>query len=222
MANKINEIHVTLTGTTPLLLHADNIDWADQMDVWRKNTQNKKISKAGDDRTPSWRWVGCLHHDNGVLVVPSENIMKALMEGAAQVPTGKGQKTYKSQSQSGLLCSSFSWPLMVSDQTVNWADIQSLCDDELTFNDQVKRVEKLGFELFVKRARIGTAKHIRVRPRFAQWSCSGAISIIDPQITVKTLHEFLTIAGQYKGLGDWRPGAKTPGPFGMFTATVDE
>ena len=28
---------VTITGTTPLLMHADNIDWADKMEAWKNN-----------------------------------------------------------------------------------------------------------------------------------------------------------------------------------------
>ena len=34
--------HVTFTGLTPLLMHADNVEWADQMDVWKAENQRKK------------------------------------------------------------------------------------------------------------------------------------------------------------------------------------
>lgn len=44
--------------------------------------------------------------------------------------------------------------------------------------------------------------------------------VSDEQITTAALQDIVTYAGQYKGLGDWRPGGKTPGPFGMFTATL--
>ena len=220
MTNGLMHAQVTITGTTPLLMHADNIDWADQMDDWKKNPKNKKVSKAGDDRTPAWRWIGCLYHDGKVLTMPAENIMKTIMEGAAQVPTGKGQKTFKAQSQSGLLCQDFHWPLEIQGNPVSFNAVAALKDDDLSFRDQMEQVQTLGFDLFVKRAKIGMQKHIRVRPRFEKWSCRGTIIIIDSQITKDLLQSFLNIAGQYKGLGDWRPGAKTPGPFGMFTATV--
>lgn len=216
----MKEYDVEITGATPMLVHSDNIEWSDRMDEWRKDPINKKNSKAGDDRTPAWRWVGCLYHDNEHLSIPSENIMKAIMEGAAQVPTGKGQKTFKAQSQSGLLCQSFHWPLLINGSLVKIADINALIDDELTFKDQVEAAESLGFELYVKRAKIGQAKHIRVRPRFSQWSCQGKITVVDSQISRDILGQCLEIAGRYKGLGDWRPGGKTPGPFGMFTAKV--
>jgi hypothetical protein len=34
------------------------------------------------------------------------------------------------------------------------------------------------------------------------------------------LSDIFNYAGRYKGLGDWRPGSKTPGTWGMFTAEV--
>jgi hypothetical protein len=211
---------IEIVGTTPLLMHADNIEWADRMENWKNDPKNKKASKAGDDRTPSWRWIGCLNHDGQVITIPSEYIMRCIMEGASQVPTGKGQKTFRSQSQSGLLCRQFHWPLIVSGKVIAIDDIKALIDDEIPFVEQTKIVADMGFSLFVKRAKIRETKHIRVRPRFDNWSVVGEITIIDSQITTDILQTILDICGQYKGLGDWRPGAKTPGPFGMFKATV--
>jgi hypothetical protein len=200
-------------------MHADNIDWADKMEAWKNDPKNKKASKAGDDRTPPWRWIGCLNHNGACVTIPSEYLMRSIMEGAAQVPTGKGQKTFKSQSQSGLLCSEFHWPLLVNGRTVPMASINELMAGG-DFSENTKAVEEFGFSLFVKRAKIGNSKHVRVRPRFDKWATSGEIVITDSQITPDVLRSILDISGQFKGLGDWRPGAKTPGAYGMFTATV--
>lgn len=214
---------VTITGTTPLLMHADNIEWADKMDAWRTVPANKAASKPGDDRTPAWRWIGALNFDqpNGVVTVPSEYIMASIMGGAAKVPTGKGQTTFKSLSQSGLLCAEFHWPLLVGGQEVPMPPIQALME-ESRFHAHVEAVRKMRFSLFTKRVVIGKAKHIRVRPRFDNWTVQGEILITDSAISLETLQEILTQAGRLKGLGDWRPGAPHPGPFGMFQATVTE
>src|SRR6516162_752076 len=102
------KLQVTLTELQPLLLHADNIAWADDMEIWRNDPANKALSKAGDDRTPPYRWIGCLNCDDakkGIVTIPSEYIMANIMQGAAQVQTGQGRKTFKDQSQSGILCS---------------------------------------------------------------------------------------------------------------------
>jgi len=210
---------VEITGTMPLLMHHDNIAWSDKMDAWKNDPKNNKNSKAGDDRTPPWRWIGCLYHDGNMVTMPSENIMRCLMEAAAQVPTGKGQKTFKSQSQSGLLCQEYHWKFTVDGKTISMKDINEMLGFE-TFQEHTEVAETLGFSLFVKRAKIGQSKHIRVRPRFDRWSTEGHIIITDDQISKPILKQILEIGGQYKGLGDWRPGAKTPGPFGMFTAEI--
>lgn len=216
-------VHVKIKGLTPLLMHADNIEWSDAMDEWRKQPENKATSKAGDDRTPPWRWIGSLNTDGKVVTIPSEYIMGCMMAGGAQVPTGTGKKTFKAQSQSGLLCPEFHWPLYIngSGSTVSLADVNALREKK-HFVEHTEAAKKMGFSLFVKRAKVGQSKHVRVRPRFDEWSTEGRVAIIDEAITPKILQQILDIAGRYKGLGDWRPGGKTPGQFGMFEATVTE
>lgn len=95
--------HVTLTGISPLLLHHDDITFQDELKLWRTDPDNKKNSVPGDDRSPAFTWLGCLYHDDGLLTIPSENIMKCLTEAGAMVPVpgGKNGKTFKAQTQSG-------------------------------------------------------------------------------------------------------------------------
>jgi hypothetical protein len=214
---------VTLTGKTPLLMHSDNVDWADFMAEWKDSPANKKISKAGDDRSPSWRWLGTVYHDGNVVVIPQANIMKSLMEGGAMVPVpgGKMGKTFKSQSQSGMMSVEPSWPLTIDGGPIKWSALEALRNVE-KFTDHKTAAHDLGFELLVKRAAVGSSKHIRVRPQFAAgWQASGSIVVWDEQITEEALRDIFTYAGQYKGLGDWRPGApKKPGPYGTFEAEI--
>jgi hypothetical protein len=212
---------VTITGKTPLLMHADNIDWADSMEEWKNSPANKKGSKAGDDRSPAWRWLGALYHDDNILVMPSDNLQRCFMEGGAMVPVpgGRSGKTFKSQSQSGMMTGEPVWPLLVNGKTVAMDKINKLRDTE-KFAKHKEACAQFGFMLFVKRAKIGQSKHIRVRPRFDHWSTAGTLVVWDDQITADVLTNILEYAGNYKGLGDWRPGGKTPGPHGMFTAEV--
>lgn len=214
---------VTITGVQPLLLHADDIEWADQMEIWKHDKDNKKTSKAGDDRTPAHRWIGCLYRNEaGEIVIPSENIMRALMEGGAMVtvPGGRMGKSFKAQSQSGILPRAIGWPLLVGGKQIDGTKIEALLHEK-DFAAHKAAAEAMGFSLFVKRARIGTSKHVRVRPRFDSWSARGELSVSDEQITEDILNDILEMAGIYKGLGDWRPSSKTPGTFGMFTAQVE-
>lgn len=213
---------VTITGKTPLLMHHDNIDWSDFMDEWKNNPANKKLSKAGDDRTPAWRWLGCCYHDGQLLGVPQGNIMRAIMEGGAMVPVpgGKNGKTFKSQTQSGMMSVEPFWPLLINGAAIPWAEIEALQKVD-KFTEHKAATRELGFELLVKRAKIGATKHVRVRPQFAAgWQIKGTLAVWDEQIDERVLRDILQYAGQYKGLCDWRPGGRTPGPYGTFEAVV--
>lgn len=214
--------HVTLTGETPLLLHHDNLPWAEVMRRWSLDPGNKATSVAGDDRSPAWRWIGSLYVDAGRCAVPSDNLMTVLREGGKRCPTGRGQATFKAQTQSGILVDQAAWPLAVAGAEVPYAPIKALIG-EADFELHEMAVSDLGFSLFVKRAKIGQAKHVRVRPRFDQWETAGTMTVFDAMITRQVLQNILTFAGAYAGLGDWRPSSpKSPGPFGKFTAVVKE
>jgi hypothetical protein len=205
-------------------MHADNIDWSDAMDAWKTDKDNKKNSKAGDDRTPAHRWIGSLYRNEaGEIVLPTENIMRSLMEGGAMilVPGGKSGKTFKSQTQSGIMPREIGWPLLVNGKPINPAPIKQLLKQK-DFAAHREAVKELGFTLFLKRARIGQSKHIRVRPRFENWSATGELVVVDDQITEAVLADILEMSGKYKGLGDWRPSSKTPGTFGMFEAQLKQ
>lgn len=217
----MNSYQVEITGTSPLLLHNDNIAFADILKKWREVPANKALSVPGDDRSPAFSWLACLYKDeaNVNVVMPADNLMRCLMEGGASVPTGKGQKTFKAQTQSGLLMREAAWPLMIDGRALSCAPFDALTT-ELDFSVHEQVAKDHGFVLFVKRAKIGSSKHVRVRPKFYRWGCRGVIDVQDQQLTLPVLQTILTFSGQYKGLGDWRPSGRTPGPFGMFSATV--
>jgi len=223
MSDGTRTYQVTITGTSPLLMHKDDIEWADRMEQWKlKASQTKGASRAGDDRTPAWRWIGCLYHDESTLVVPADNISRCLMEaGAAFLVPGAKNKTFKEQTQSGMMPVEMGWPLLIDGAPIACADVMRLLQSE-DFQAHREAATKLNFSLFVKRAKVGASKHIRVRPRFDRWSASGTVAVWDPQITTQVLTDIVTFAGQRKGLGDWRPSSKTPGQFGRFTAQVKE
>lgn len=213
----IRQYFVELEGLTPLLMHWDNVDWADQMDAWKADAANKKGGKAGDDRSPAFRWIGSVYHDGQTVCISSDNLSRCLMEGGAMVPVpgARGNKTFKSQTQSGMRVDEMFVPLQVKGKTIDWKSIEALIQ-EPKFQTHIEVANKLGFKLFLRRASIGQSKHIRVRPRFDTWAIAFSISVWDDQITDDVLKSLFEYAGTYKGLCDWRPGSKTPGPYGMF------
>ncbi|MDD5338193.1 MAG: hypothetical protein PHG35_02110 [Dehalococcoidales bacterium] len=64
----------------------------------------------------------------------------------------------------------------------------------------------------VQRARI-----VRYRPMFKDWELSFELIIGDDQIPINVLKQALDHAGQYVGIGDFRPGRG--GKFGKFMVT---
>ncbi len=207
-----------LTGFMPLLMHADNIEGSDELQRWRKAPANKGLSTPGDDRSPAWTWQTYCYNDEENVVMPAENIMVALRLAGAQMILKK-MKTFKEITQSGLLITSETCDLFNNGKKVTWKSLLDMREN--TFAEQSAACRKMDFELFVKRARVGTSKHVRVRPKFHKWSVVGEIAILKPEINGEILAQLFDLAGK-AGLCDWRPSGKTPGPYGQFTASIKE
>jgi len=214
------KIRFELTGLTAVLLHNDDVEASDRLDAWRKDSKNRGVSKAGDDRSPGWTWQTYLYHDGSHISIPSQNLMVCLRSAGAQMILKK-QKTFKEISQSGMGIFSeyLDFRCGPENERVAIGDIIALAD--MTFEQQADAVRQFGFRLFVKRAKIGTSKHIRVRPRFDQWTASGTVVTTKQELTFDAVSKLFELAGSV-GLCDWRPGCKTPGPFGMFTSVLEQ
>lgn len=207
-----------LVGTMPLLMHWDNIEGGDLLKEWRQSPENKNQSVPGDDRSPGWTWQTYLYTDGENVTMPADNIMGALMYGGTQVILKK-QKTYKELSQSAILIDAehcrFTYD---SGKVLSMADVLAM--KEQPFSKQAELCRKLGFRLFCKRAKIGTSKHVRVRPRFDSWKVSGELEVSSPDLPFDRLEAIFGYAGR-AGLCDWRPNSpKRPGPYGQFESVV--
>ena len=131
----------------------------------------------------------------------------------------KKQKTYKEVSQSGMAVMSEYMKFQCGPdyKQISYADIKAMENDE--YSSQYRDVADFGMRLFMKRAKVGQSKHIRVRPRFDQWRVSGSLLVTAPELTKEVLKTIIGIAGTL-GMCDWRPGCKTPGSFGMYKAEL--
>lgn len=211
-----------LTGLSPIIMHRDNLAFGEVLEAWRKHPENAGLGKAGDDRSPPWTWVGSLYHDGHVVGIDQDNMMTCLREGGAKV-IRKGKSTYKKESQSGILIDQPQLEFAVDGRVVSYDAIAPLVGD-LDFAKHLEAAQDMGFELLVKRARIGRAKHVRVRPMFRNWTAACTLTVIDEQlsgITETVLDLILRQCGALVGLCDWRPGGATPGQFGKFESRIE-
>jgi hypothetical protein len=216
------QFQIEINGESPLLMHHDNLSWAEKLKAWGLDPANKKTSVAGDDRSPAHRWIGNLYTDAGKIVIPADNLMTLLREGGKKLPTGKGMQSFKTQTQAGIVVDQAAWPLLIGGKPVSTAGLAELCAEK-DFERHEEYAVANGYELFCKRARVGASKHVRVRPLFRQWAAVGSVTVFDDTITKAVLAQILAIGGRECGLGDWRPSSpKSPGPYGKFTASVEK
>ena len=103
--------------------------------------------------------------------------MTMLREGGSKV-INRGKETYKKQTQSGIMLDQQQFDIYVNNysSTIPVDNIKPFIGN-LDFSKHIDLVESLGFELLVKRAKIGRAKHIRVRPMFRDWMAVGTITV---------------------------------------------
>ena len=76
-----------------------------------------------------------------------------------------------------------------------------------------------GFEVDSRPVTIPATKGrvMRHRPRFDDWGAKFSLLLDDKTLSVEDAHMLLTEAGQYIGIGDFRPEKR--GPFGTFRVT---
>lgn len=209
----------TLTGLAPMIMHWDNIEWADQMadERSRIKSEDKANFKAGDDRCPPHTWKGYTYNDGTHICLPNDNLRTCIMRGAAKIEL-KGKETFKKLSQSGILFDDLYIDLFIDGKQIPFKDVEAIDGPFKTHADAVK---DLGFKLLVKRAAVGQSKHVRVRPLFENWTLKGSFLVVEEQITNKVLKEIWQKAGLQVGLCDWRPGSpRSPGPYGRFATEL--
>lgn len=220
-------VDFVLKGTNKLIMHRDNIEFADDLERARAELK-KELSKKGDDRSPAWSWLGCLYVDERKEFVGMDscNLATCLRQAGATmpIPGARNGKTYKESTQSGLnILGGESLDFTVGGKKIALAPLEALRElgpSRDVFPLHQAAAAKAGFELYVKRVAIGKSKHVRVRPRFNGWEITGAVEVYDTDtLTLEVVEDLFAAAGR-KGLGDWRPGGKTPGPFGQFTARL--
>ena len=142
---------IVATGKTSLIMHNNDVEWADLVKEWQLAPENakKKGENSGDDRRPAFTWIGYLYHNKINIVMPFSNLTSCLIKAGARVPYGRN-KTFKELAASAITPLAESFVLLNNKKPIPHPPIWSLIDTR-EFRIHAETATKLGFSLFVKR-----------------------------------------------------------------------
>lgn len=206
---------IILEGKTPLLMHRDNIELEFQEHVKGRI----RGTKAGDDRVPPDTWKRYVYADdpNGHVVIPALNMMAMLREAGKKFKVGNS--SLKAASQSDIWVEDDFIKLINRGEPTPAKDLSEIEGD---FSEQCKAAEELGFRLHVARVVVQKNRHVRVRPCFDEWKLKFTVTCSHEGLNPEQFRAIWRLAGRRVGLGDWRPGNRQPGRYGMFTCEIKE
>ena len=189
-------ISVRISGVTPLILHSGSgIDPLDEFSIAKSKITAKRTKKTEEDIHELYRldFMSGLYLDaDGHPAVPGENIEAMIRDGAKATRQGKA-------ATAGILCDGV-WKLQYPGGPKT--------PDELW--------AKRGQWMDKRAVKISTARVIRVRPKFTDWSIDFELVVNTGLVSASKVREWLQTAGSSVGLGDFRPR------FGRFNVEVWE
>lgn len=189
------KVRLLLEGVSPLIMH--NIRLSDPRDeIVRqiKALTSKKTGKtdADLDRIEELEWFGGLYYDpDAGPYVPPENLKACIKDGAKARRKG-------AVIASGLIVLDSAMPVLYQGPRIAeelWADP----------NYRFRRAVD-----------IQGSRTMRMRPIFRTWSLKASVLVNESLMNLEDFREFVNIAGEQKGLGEYRPD------FGRFKAVVEQ
>ena len=185
-----NTIKVKITGTRPLLMHADV--FADPLNPLTKAhkamTSKRKKTDEDHEAIAKSEWRGGLYIDDKGPFIPGVNIEAALVSGGKLSKLGTQLK-----------------------RSVEIMDDRCYLEYE-----GPKSAEGLWDDGFydARSVKVQSARLMRYRPIFRKWSCVCEIAFDPDTINREQVLKCLEDAGLYCGVGDYRP------KFGRFDVEV--
>lgn len=188
------QIAATITGIVPLLVA--NIAAADPRNpivkeiVKLRGAKSKKTEEV-QEQVNRLHWLAHLYQRNGRVVVPADNILAALQEGAKLSKLGTLLK------QAAAFTSEEAYPLEYEGPK----DIDALYADGRFVDARMGCLQ-------------GRSKVLVVRPVFPAWEVAFDLTWDEEVLDVDQIKKCLVDAGAKRGIGTWRPR------FGRFEVTA--
>ena len=170
-----------IIGVSALLHHSGRL--ADPLDPHSKAiaqvASRRKKTEADHTRLAELEFAGSLWLSGGVPCIPGEAMEAALIkaaQGARQGPKAKAGLVVRDDLR--LL---YDGP---KDPRALWAD------------------ERYRLRCGV---RVGTSRVMRTRPHFPTWQADLTVDYLPSMLNAQDVRNFVAVAGEQVGLGDWRP-----------------
>jgi hypothetical protein len=176
-------VAIKITGKASLLMHSDR--FANPLDPLTKAHKEltSKRKKTDDDHTAIARSEfigGCYWRKDRGFFLPAQNLDACLIAAAKLQKLG-----------------------------VKFKQGVTVLEDELTFEGYEKKTpEQLWSNpdfVDCRGVKVGTAKIMRYRPIFREWSLSATIMVNEDVVNVSEVQKAAQDAGALIGLGDYRP-----------------
>lgn len=178
----MKSISITLTGTAPLMLHNERL--ANPRDPYttalKKLTAQKKKTEDVLQQIAKLEWEAGLYVDNDRVVMPADNVLACIKEGARKRKLGK-------QAQAGVFAECASFEIDYDGPK----DIPGLWDDGNFFDYRSVKVQQ--------------SRCMRARPRFNAWKLKVRLAFDPEVISAEDLVEAIETAGAVVGLCEKRP-----------------
>ena len=170
-----------IKSAAPLLMHSGRL--ADPLDEHAQAiaqvASRRRKTEADHLRLAELEFLGSMYTNSGRPCIPAE-MMEASLTRAA------GQERRAAKAKAGLVVRDdlrlrYEGP---SDPHALWADG--------------------GFRLRVG-VRVGGSRIMRTRPQFKEWSADLVIDYLPSILNAQDIRNFIAVAGEQIGVGDWRP-----------------
>ncbi len=178
----MKRIEFVLTGIAPLMMHNERLanPRDPQTAALKKLATQRKKSDETLEQVAKLEWFAGLYEQDGVVVLPADNILATIKAGARKRKLGK-------QAEAGVFSEKRAFPLQYDGPK----DIHALWEDGRFFDYRSVKVMQ--------------ARCMRARPRFDEWSVRVEL-VFDPEVLSDVdLIEAIETAGTLAGLCEKRP-----------------
>lgn len=188
----MEQVKITITGTSPLLMHSDRL--SNPLDPLTKEikTYTGKRKKTDEDHLEIARleWRGGMYYDPKIgPYIPARNIKAALIVAAKKSKDG---------------------PKMKTGATI----LESMCPLKYRGPRDIEKLWEDGNFADIRSVAVMSARTMRCRPVFTEWETTFT-AVYDAAVVDKVdIVRFAETAGQLVGIGDYRPA--NGGDFGRF------